>query len=29
LVDNPIVVHADDKLYKIAKERDWLSLDWT
>ncbi len=29
LVDNPIVVHADDILQKIAKQRDWLSLDWT
>ncbi len=29
LVDNPIVVHADDKLKKVAAERGWLSLDWT
>ena len=29
LVDNPIVVHADNKLQQIAKERGWLSLDWT
>ncbi|CAC9582425.1 Phosphoserine phosphatase (EC 3.1.3.3) [uncultured Gammaproteobacteria bacterium] len=29
LVDNPIVVHGDDKLLQIAKERNWLSLDWT
>ncbi len=29
LVDNPIVVHADNKLKKIAKEQNWLSLDWT
>ncbi|SMN16633.1 Phosphoserine phosphatase [uncultured Candidatus Thioglobus sp.] len=28
LVDNPVVVHGDDKLLKIAKERNWLSLDW-
>ncbi|WP_428085964.1 HAD family hydrolase [Candidatus Thioglobus sp.] len=29
LVDNPIVVHGDATLQKIAKQRDWLSLDWT
>lgn len=29
LVDNPIVVHADDKLLKIAKNRAWQTLDWT
>lgn len=29
LVDSPITVHADNKLQKIAKERGWLSLDWT
>ncbi len=28
LADNPIVVHGDDILQKIAKERDWPSLDW-
>ena len=29
LVDNPIVVHGDDKLQAIAKQRGWPSLDWT
>jgi HAD superfamily hydrolase (TIGR01490 family) len=29
LVDNPIVVHGDEKLLAIAKQRHWLSLDWT
>lgn len=28
LVDNPIVVHGDDRLQTIAKQRNWLSLDW-
>ncbi|MCS5586346.1 MAG: HAD-IB family hydrolase [Gammaproteobacteria bacterium] len=28
LVDRPIIVHGDDTLQKIAKERDWPSLDW-
>jgi len=28
LVDHPVVVHGDDTLQKIAKERDWPSLDW-
>ena len=28
LVDHPIIVHGDDILQKIAKERDWPSLDW-
>ena len=28
LVDNPIVVHGDDTLQKIAKDRGWPSLDW-
>jgi len=28
LVDNPIVVHGDEKLLKIAKDRSWPSLDW-
>jgi len=28
LVDNPIVVHGDDTLQKIAKQRGWPSLDW-
>lgn len=29
LVDNPIIVHGDDKLQTIAKKRNWLRLDWT
>ena len=29
LVDNPIVVHGDNKLQEIAKHRGWPSLDWT
>jgi len=28
LVDNPIVVHGDDTLQAIAKQRSWPSLDW-
>ncbi len=28
LVDNPVVVHGDEKLLKIAKDRSWPSLDW-
>ena len=28
LVDNPMVVHGDDTLQKIAKDRGWPSLDW-
>ena len=28
LVDYPVVVHGDDTLQKIAKQRDWPSLDW-
>ncbi|MCS5588866.1 MAG: HAD-IB family hydrolase [Candidatus Thioglobus sp.] len=28
LVDHPIIVHGDDTLQRIAKERDWPSLDW-
>lgn len=29
LVDNPVVVHGDDVLQKIAKERGWPNLNWT
>ncbi len=29
LVDNPVVVHGDEMLKAIAKQRNWLSLDWT
>ncbi|BAS67356.1 histidinol-phosphatase [Bathymodiolus septemdierum thioautotrophic gill symbiont] len=29
LVDNPIVVHGDDKLLAIAKQRNWQCMDWT
>jgi len=28
LVDNPVVVHGDETLQKVAKERGWPSLDW-
>ncbi|HIG88842.1 HAD family hydrolase [Candidatus Thioglobus sp.] len=28
LVDHPVVVHGDDTLQEIAKERSWPSLDW-
>jgi len=28
LVDNPVVVHGDETLKKVAKERGWPSLDW-
>ncbi len=28
LVDNPVVVHGDDTLLRIAKEKNWPSLDW-
>jgi HAD superfamily hydrolase (TIGR01490 family) len=28
LVDNPVVVHGDDKLKTIAKQRGWPSIDW-
>jgi len=28
LVDHPVVVHGDDTLIKIAKDRGWPSLDW-
>ena len=28
LVDHPVVVHGDDTLQKIAKDRGWPSLDW-
>ncbi|TEU22002.1 MAG: HAD family hydrolase [Gammaproteobacteria bacterium] len=28
LVENPVVVHGDDTLQRIAKERNWPSLDW-
>ncbi|ALE52713.1 phosphoserine phosphatase [Candidatus Thioglobus autotrophicus] len=28
LVDHPVIVHGDDTLQKIAKQRDWPSLDW-
>ena len=28
LVDNPVVVHGDETLQKIAKQRGWPSLDW-
>ncbi|MDG2395804.1 HAD family hydrolase [Candidatus Thioglobus sp.] len=28
LVDHPVVVHGDETLQKIAKERGWPSLDW-
>ncbi|SFV77026.1 Phosphoserine phosphatase [hydrothermal vent metagenome] len=29
LVDHPVVVHGDDTLIKIAKDRGWPSLDWS
>lgn len=29
LVDNPIVVHGDDKLLAIAKQKNWQCMDWT
>ncbi|KAA0437586.1 MAG: HAD-IB family hydrolase, partial [Candidatus Thioglobus sp.] len=29
LVDNPIVVHGDEKLLAIAKHRNWQCMDWT
>lgn len=29
LVDNPIVVHGDDKLLAIAKQNNWQCMDWT
>ncbi|MDG2354052.1 MAG: HAD-IB family hydrolase [Gammaproteobacteria bacterium] len=28
LVDHPVVVHGDNTLQKIAKDRGWPSLDW-
>ncbi|MDC9727414.1 MAG: HAD-IB family hydrolase, partial [Candidatus Thioglobus sp.] len=28
LVDHPVVVHGDDTLLRIAKQRNWPSLDW-
>lgn len=29
LVDNPVVVHGDNKLLAIAKQRNWQCMDWT
>ncbi|MDC9715201.1 MAG: HAD-IB family hydrolase [Gammaproteobacteria bacterium] len=29
LVDNPIVVHGDKKLLKIARQKGWQCMDWT
>ncbi len=29
LVDNPVVVHGDEKLLAIAKQKNWQCMDWT